>query len=112
MSDAAADSTGRSKPDACSVIWDNAQASALGTAPAARFWVALEQNGPWGRQAATQSHLDPLWAGPGPDLPEAGGRFILIRRPGAHPHGHEGAPTGLPRRRTRRPPLAAPGGSR
>jgi hypothetical protein len=67
------------------VVWDQAQASTLGTAPAARFWVALEQNGPWGAQAATQSHLDP-------DLGEsldrlcqdAGGRFILIRRPGSH----------------------------
>ena len=29
MSDAAADSSGRSKPDACSVVWDKAQAPAL-----------------------------------------------------------------------------------
>jgi len=85
MSGAAAERHGRSRPDACSVIWDKAKASALGTAPVARFWVAVEQNGPWGAQAATQSHLDP-------DLGEslnrmcqnAGGRFILIRRPGTH----------------------------
>ena len=93
MSEAAADMHGRSKPDACSVVWDNAQASALGTAPAAVFWVALEQNGPWGRQAAIESHLDP---GLGKDLDrmcqEAGGRFSLIRRPGAHPQGHEDGP--------------------
>ena len=93
MSDAAADNSGRSKPDACSVVWDNAQASALGTAPAATFWVALEQNGPWGRQAATQSHLDPAVGGALDRMcQEAGGRFILIRRPGAHPHEHEGRP--------------------
>jgi len=92
MIEAAADNSGRSKPDACSVVWDNAQASALGTAPAATFWVALEQNGPWGRQAATQSHLDPT-VGQALDrmCQEAGGRLILIRSPGTHPHGHERA---------------------
>ena len=90
MSQAAADSSGRSKTDACSVLWDNAQASARGTAPAAKFWVALEQNGPWGRQAATQSLLDPA-VGQALDrmCQEAGGRLSLIRRPGAHPQGHE-----------------------
>jgi len=74
-----------SRPDACSVIWDEAQASALGTAPVATFWVALEQNGPWGAKAATQSHLDPQ-VGLALDrrCRDAGGRFILIRRPGAH----------------------------
>jgi hypothetical protein len=86
VNDAAAVRHGRSRPDACSVLWDNAQAPALGTAPVATFWVALEQNGPWGAQAATQSHLDP---GLGASLTglcqDAGGRLILIRRPGAHP---------------------------
>lgn len=89
MSEAAAGSHGRSlahsRVDACSVIWDDAQVSALGTAPLARFWVALEQNGPWGARAATQSHLDPDL---GEDLDrrcrDAGGRLILIRRPGRH----------------------------
>jgi hypothetical protein len=68
-----------------------AQGSAFGTAPLARFWLALEQNGPWGAQAATQSHLDP-------DLGEAltlmcqaaGGRFILIRRPEKHSDPRDG----------------------
>ena len=93
MSGAAAGSHGRSRPDACSVVWDNAQASALGTAAAATFWVALEQNGPWGRQAATQSHLDPD-VGMALDrmCQGAGGRFILIRRPGAHSDAHAGGP--------------------
>jgi len=84
---------GRSRTDACSVVWDTAQASALATAPAATFWIALEQNGPWGAQAATQSHLDP-------DLGEtltgicqdAGGRFVLIRRPGSHSDLGNGQP--------------------
>jgi hypothetical protein len=90
---AAAGRPGRSRPDACSVLWDDAQASALGSAPGATFWVALEQNGPWGAQAARQSHLDP-------DLGEAldrlcrdaGGRFVLIRRPGSHADLHDGDP--------------------
>ncbi len=82
---------GRSTPDACSVAWDEAGASALGTAAAAGFWIALEQNGPWGRAAVTQSRLDPE-VGVALDgaCKEAGGRLILIRRPGAHPAADEG----------------------
>ena len=89
----AAGSHARSKPDACSVIWDRAQASALGTAPAARFWVALEQSGPWGREAATQSHLDPV-VGMALDRSAQGesGRLILIRRPGTHSNAHQERP--------------------
>ena len=86
MSAAAAERHSRSRPDACSVVWDHAEASALGTAPIAMFWVALEQNGPWGAQAATQSRLDPhLGKTLDRMCQDAGGRFILIRRPGAHP---------------------------
>ena len=85
MSGAAQGSHTSRLPAACSEIWDRARAPALGTAPTAAFWVALEQNGPWGEQAATQSHLDP---GVGLALDrmcrDAGGRFILIRRPGTH----------------------------
>jgi len=76
---------GRSSPDACSILWDRAQVSALGTAPLAAFWVALEQNGPWGAQAATQSHLDPDLGGALDRMcKDAGGRFLLIRCPDAH----------------------------
>ena len=93
MNNAAAERHGRSRPDACSVVWNEAQASALGTAPEARFWLALEQNGPWGVQAATQSHLDP---GLGRTLTriyhEAAGRFILIRRAGTHSDPGDGRP--------------------
>jgi hypothetical protein len=85
VSRAAAARHGSSRPDACSVLWDDAQASALGTAPLARFWVALEQNGPWGAKAATQSHLDPdLGRTVDRMCQDAAGRFILIRRPGSH----------------------------
>jgi hypothetical protein len=85
VSIAASEPRGRSRPDACSLLWDQAHASALGTAPAARFWLALEQNGPWGARAATQSHLDPdLGRSLDRMCQDAGGRFILIRRPGSH----------------------------
>jgi hypothetical protein len=86
---AAAERPGRSRADACSVVSDDARTSALGTAPVATFWVALEQNGPWGAQAATQSHLDPdLGQTLDRMCRDAGGRFILIRRPGRHPDLH------------------------
>lgn len=80
-----------SRADACSVQWDQAAVPALGTASVARFWVALEQPGPWGREAATQSHLDPAT---GQELDRLctgeGGRFTLIRRPGGHADAHHG----------------------
>ena len=56
-----------------------------GSAPQARLWVLLEQPGPWGKEAVTESHLDPTigralqtWA---LDHPV---RLGLIRRPGRH----------------------------
>ncbi len=81
-----AHSRGRSAPDACSVEWDAATTESLyGTAAPARFWVSVEQNGPWGRTAATQSYLP---ADVGDALTRAcraaGGRLGLIRRPGEH----------------------------
>ena len=81
------------RPDACSGISDVAGASAMGTAPAATFWVALEQNGPWGPQAATGSGLDPdVGIALERTCKEAGGRLILIRRPGAHPDSQVSRP--------------------
>lgn len=79
-------SRGRSAPDACSVEWDAAGTEAVyGTAAPARFWVTVEQNGPWGRTAVTQSYLPPEV---GEELTQvcrgAGGRLGLIRRPGEH----------------------------
>ncbi len=85
MNEAAAVRHGRSQAQACSVVWDAAEAPALGSAPVATFWVALEQNGPWGAKAATQSHLDPELGGSLDRMcREATGRFLLIRRPGTH----------------------------
>jgi hypothetical protein len=91
VKEAAAVRHGRSRSEACSVVWDGAEAPALGSAPIATFWLALEQNGPWGAKAATQSHLDPEL---GRDLDQmcraATGRFLLIRRPGTHADQPEG----------------------
>lgn len=76
---------GRSAANACSVLWEQDGTSAFGTAALARFVVALEQPGPWGRQAATESHLDPdLGAELDRRCGALGGRFMLIRRPAAH----------------------------
>ncbi|MGY1438446.1 sucrase ferredoxin [Streptomyces reniochalinae] len=56
-----------------------------GTAATARTWLLVEQPGPWGRKALTQSRLDP---GLGQALDAAasahGARVALIRRPGRH----------------------------
>ncbi|WP_270889153.1 sucrase ferredoxin [Pedococcus sp. 5OH_020] len=64
--------------------------SAYGTAARAAFFVALEQPGPWGRDAATQSHL-PVALGESLSTAcsERGGRLSLVRRPGRHPDDHE-----------------------
>lgn len=83
-------------PESCSAQWDDAGLPALGTASQATFWVALEQNGPWGREAITQSHLDPAV---GSTLAQAcsdhGGRLLLIRRPGRHVDADTTEPTVL-----------------
>ena len=69
----------------CSFAWDDAGLPAWGTAPRADFWLALEQNGPWGAKAFTGSRLDP---GVGGAIEQAslvvGGRPLLIRRPTSH----------------------------
>lgn len=61
------------------------------TAPVATTWLVLEQPGPWGRKALTQSHLDPVL---GKDLEDAadaqGCRVALARRPGRHPDSDGG----------------------
>ena len=69
----------------CSVAWDDAGLPAWGSAPRASFWVALEQNGPWGNKAFTQSRLDPrLGAAIEDAAADAGGKALLIRRPASH----------------------------
>jgi len=78
-------------PDACSVGFDRVGASAYGTAAQARFFLALEQPGPWGRDAARESHLGAEVGGALADAcSDRGGRFTLIRRTGAHADAHHG----------------------
>lgn len=49
----------------------------------ASFWVALEQPGPWGRDALNESRLDPaIGAALTDETTAAGGRAVLIRAPG------------------------------
>lgn len=59
------------------------------TAAEARTWILLEQAGPWGPVALTESHLDPKL---GRTLQArargTGTRFGLIRRPGRHADNH------------------------
>ncbi|RZI80471.1 MAG: sucrase ferredoxin, partial [Microbacterium sp.] len=55
----------------------------IGSAPAAVAWVCLEQNGPWGKKAWTDSHLDHDLGGRIEALAESHRvRPSLIRRPG------------------------------
>ncbi len=80
-------------PQPCSRIWDDLDVAAWGTAAQARLVVALEQNGSWGRTAATESHLDPQLGGRLDGLVAGmGGRLLLIRRPGRHPAVSPSAP--------------------
>ena len=57
-----------------------------GSAPTALAWLALEQRGPWGARAFTDSHLD---RDLGATIEAAAAahrtRPVLIRRPGRHP---------------------------
>ncbi len=69
----------------CSAAWDTAGLPAWGTAPRASFWVAVDQNGPWGPRAFTQSRIDPaIGAAIEAGVLAAGGRPLLIRRPASH----------------------------
>jgi hypothetical protein len=84
---------GPGDPQACSVLGDALGESAYGTASVAVGWVALEQPGPWGRDAATQSHLDPgLGAALSARLKQTGGRLVLVRRTGQHADDHHDRP--------------------
>ena len=61
-----------------------------GTASVVRGWVLLEQPGPWGREAVTESRLEPTLAAELERAAEAAHlRLLLIRRPGrgaSQPH--------------------------
>ena len=78
--------------DACSARSAAVGEQLIGSAPTALGWVAVEQNGPWGARAFTQSHLDPAV---GKELETAatmaGVRPSLIRGPGRHADQHRPA---------------------
>lgn len=73
------------KEPVCTVSSLAAGEPLIGSAPYATAWVCLEQDGPWGARAFTESHLDPVL---GAEIQrvaaEVGARPMLIRRPGRH----------------------------
>jgi hypothetical protein len=71
---------------ACSLSTAAAGEPAYGSAAPARVWVALEQPGPWGRDATVESHLEPaLGRSLRTAVAQAGGRLALLRAARKHP---------------------------
>ncbi|TCC26069.1 sucrase ferredoxin [Kribbella sindirgiensis] len=69
----------------CSTFCRVLQEPLPGTAVVASGWVVVEQPGPWGAKAPTQSHLDPGFGGAFDDeCKKVDVRFGLIRSPGRH----------------------------
>ena len=62
----------------------------IGTAPRARAWLVLEQPGPYGFHALTDSHLpEPVQAALGALPKDSGTRVLLARRVGHHADTHQ-----------------------
>ena len=78
---------------ACSAASARLGEPIAGTAPVAGRWLAVEQPGPWGPRALTESHF-PRELGRALSLKAdaAGVRIALIRRPGQHAELDPGAP--------------------
>lgn len=75
----------------CSRLSRAADEQAVGSAAEASCWVVLEQDGPWGARAAIESRLDPdFGARMDAAVTAVGGRFALMREPGAHVDRHRG----------------------
>ncbi len=73
-----------SRPDSCSLQWDEVTGPAWGTAAGALFWLAIEQPGPWGSHAFQQSRMDPgLGRALQHQCASEGGRALLIRNVGS-----------------------------
>ncbi len=78
----------------CSATRAQTNESLTGTAPHASLWVLLEQPGPWGRDALTESHLPADVGRTLATLAEAGSvRVGLIRSVGAHADIRSGSRT-------------------
>lgn len=77
------DATGR--PGLCSTFCRELREPLSGSAVVAAGWVVVEQPGPWGAKAPTESHLDPIFGGDFDDAcKKVDVRFGLIRSPGRH----------------------------
>lgn len=73
----------------CAVAGQAVGEPLAGTAPQATAWVVLEQPGPWGAKALTESHLDRALGRRIGDLVDGTGvRVLLSRRPGHHADLH------------------------
>ncbi len=72
-------------PTSCSAFSARLGEPLAGTAPVAPAWLAIEQPGPWGARALTESHLDhQLGAELNRRAEGTGVRIALIRRVGHH----------------------------
>ncbi|MEW9521493.1 sucrase ferredoxin [Streptomyces tubercidicus] len=73
----------------CATASRESAESLAGTAAPARTWLLIEQTGPWGAHALTESHLDPDVGRALEAAAEGTGvRVALIRRPGRHADCH------------------------
>lgn len=73
------------KPTSCSAASARLDEPLAGTAPVAGRWLAIEQTGPWGGRALTESHFPhELGRALNHKADAAGVRIALIRRPGHH----------------------------
>jgi hypothetical protein len=80
-------------PTNCSALSVRLGEPLAGSAPVAAAWLAVEQPGPWGAKALTQSHLDgALGAELNRRAEGTGVRIALIRRVGHHVLPAAGAP--------------------
>jgi hypothetical protein len=80
-------------PPGCAALAETLGEPLAGTAAFARSWLAIEQPGPWGREALSASHLDEGVARELASLSAGTGvRIVLIRRPGSHPDRHRPVP--------------------
>ncbi|MGW1378598.1 sucrase ferredoxin [Streptomyces sp. NPDC002446] len=73
----------------CATASRDAAEPLAGTAATAQTWLLIEQTGPWGANALTDSHLDPDIGRALESAAEGTGvRVALIRRPGRHADCH------------------------
>ncbi|GCD34337.1 sucrase ferredoxin [Streptomyces chrestomyceticus JCM 4735] len=76
----------------CATASREAAEPVAGTSATARTWLLVEQTGPWGTEALTESHLDPRIGRALESAAEnTGVRVALVRRPGRHADCHGAA---------------------